>query len=325
MKIGLTYDLRADYLAAGYGEEETAEFDKPETIEAIEQALRQRGAETVRIGNLFALTGRLQRGERWDLVFNIAEGLYGFGREAVIPALLEAYRIPCTFGDPLCLTLTLHKGMAKHVVARHGIPTPNFLVAGTAEELTGCRLTWPCFVKPVAEGTGKGIAAASRITGGEELVRVGGELLARFNQPVLVEEYLPGREFTVGVLGTARQARAMGAMEVLLLDGADPGVYSYHNKENYQGLVSYRLAEDAVARQACATALAAYRVLGCRDGGRVDLRCDAAGTVHFIEVNPLAGLHPVHSDLCILAGLLGMSHQQLIDAIVASALERVQP
>jgi len=324
VKIGLTYDLRADYLAAGYGEEETAEFDKPETIAAIEKALRSRGAETERIGNLFALVGRLDRGERWDLVFNIAEGLYGYGREAAIPALLEAWRIPCTFGDPLCLTLTLHKGMAKHVVARHGIPTPNFLVAETDAALAGCQLSFPCFVKPVAEGTGKGIATASRIADREQLVRVGGDLLARFQQPVLVEEYLPGREFTVGILGTGTAARAMGAMEVLLLDGADPGVYSYHNKENYQGLVSYRLADDTVARQACTTALDAYRALGCRDGGRVDLRCDTAGTVHFIEVNPLAGLHPIHSDLCILGALLGMSHGHLINAIVDSAMQRVQ-
>jgi len=324
MKIGLCYDLRADYLAAGYGEEETAEFDKPETIEAIEQALRGRGAETERIGNLFALVGRLDRGERWDMVFNIAEGLYGYGREAAIPALLDAWRIPYTFGDPLCLTLTLHKGMAKHVVARQGLPTPAFFVAEQADELERCRLPFPCFVKPVAEGTGKGIAAASRIEGPEALRQVGGELLRRFHQPVLVEEYLPGREFTVGVLGSGKTARAMGAMEVLLPDRADPGVYSYHNKEHYQGLVSYRLADDDTARRACDIALAAYQVLGCRDGGRVDLRCDAAGIPHFIEVNPLAGLHPVHSDLCILAHMVGMSHEQLIGAIVDSALARRQ-
>ena len=135
MKIGITYDLRDDYLALGYSEEETAEFDKPETIAALEQALQSLGYETARIGNVRSLVQRLSCGDRWDLVFNIAEGLRGFGREAVVPALLEAYHIPCTFSDALVLSLTLHKGMTKHVIRDLGIPTPDFAVIETAADI----------------------------------------------------------------------------------------------------------------------------------------------------------------------------------------------
>src|SRR5450759_2110927 len=198
VKIGITYDLRDDYIAEGYTEEETAEFDHPRTIDAIEEALRDLGYETDRIGHIRALTLRLVAGDRWDLVFNIAEGLRGFGREAQVPALLDAWEIPYTFSDPLVLSLTLHKGLTKRVIRDLGIPTPDFAVVETPEEMAAVALPFPLFAKPVAEGTGKGVTAASKIVDPVGLDRVCRELLAVFRQPVLVETFLPGREFTVG-------------------------------------------------------------------------------------------------------------------------------
>lgn len=322
MRIGITYDLRADYLAAGYGEEETAEFDRPETIEAIEGAIQALGHQTERIGNVRALVNRLATGATWDLVFNIAEGLHGYGREAVIPALFEAYNIPCVFSDPLVMALTLHKGLAKSVVRDQGILTPDFAVAETRVELERIELPLPLFVKPVSEGTGKGVTTASKVSSREELIGVGLGLIKKYRQPVLVETFLPGREFTVGILGSGDQARLMGAMEIILLANSDPEVYSYRNKEICEEVVEYRLADDACAQAAMQTALAAYLTLNCRDGGRVDLRCDALGRPHFIEVNPLAGLHPEHSDLCILATKVGMPYLELIRTIVDSAISR---
>ncbi len=324
MKIGLTYDLRDDYLAEGYSEEETAEFDRAETIDAIDRALTELGCRTDRIGHLKSLTGRLAAGDRWDLVFNIAEGLRGFGREAQIPALLDAYDIPYTFSDPLILALTLHKGMTKHVIRDMGIPTPDFAVIESADRIAGVRLPFPLFAKPVAEGTGKGITAASRIESMPELTRVCGMLLDAFRQPVLVETFLSGREFTVGIIGTGRDAVATDIMEVCLKAEAEPGVYSYVNKENCEDLVEYRLADDAEAQQARDTALAAWRGLGCRDAGRMDLRSDRSGKPNFMEVNPLAGLHPHHSDLPIIFSLMGKTYLQLIEAIMRSALQRVR-
>jgi len=324
LKIGMAYDLRDDYLAEGYGEEETAEFDRPETIDAIEQALVSLGYETDRIGHIRSLTRRLAAGDRWNMVFNIAEGLRGYGREAQVPALLEAFDIPYTFSDVLVLSLTLHKGMAKRVIRDLGIPTPDFAVIETEDQIAGIRLPFPLFAKPVAEGTGKGISAASKIETREALERACRTLLTAFQQPVIVETFLPGREFTVGIIGTGTDAFATEVMEVLLKPQAERDVYSYFNKENFTSLVEYRLIADDEAQQAGKTALAAWRGLGCRDAGRMDLRSDAAGRPNFMEVNPLAGLHPRHSDLPIIFGLMGKTFSQLIDLIMSSALKRLK-
>jgi len=323
MLVGLTYDLRADYLAEGYGEEETAEFDSPGTIQALDDALRALGHRTARIGNLHRLVERLAQGERWDLVFNIAEGLNGMGREAQVPAVLDGYGIAYTFSDPMVMGLTLHKGLTKRVVRDAGVATADFAVVESEADIDAIRLPFPLFAKPVAEGTGKGVTPASRIADREALSGVCRELLRRFDQPVLVETYLPGREFTVGLVGSGARAESIGALEVILKDNAEPGVYSYINKEQCEERVIYRLVDDAPAREAAAVALRAWRVLGCRDAGRIDLRADAAGRVNFIEVNPLAGLHPTHSDLPILWQKAGRDYADLIRRIVESAARRI--
>jgi D-alanine-D-alanine ligase len=324
LKIGITYDLRDDYLVEGYGEEETAEFDHPATINAIDDALRELGYETDRIGHIRALAKRLVAGERWDVVFNIAEGLRGFGREAQVPALLDAYDIPYTFSDPLVLALTLHKGMTKRVIRDLGIPTPAFAIVESAEEIAGVALPFPLFAKPVAEGTGKGVTAASKIADRAELKRVCLLLLDTFRQPVLIETFLPGQEFTVGIIGTGAEAFAPAVMEVHLTEKAEREVYSYINKEDWRGRIEYRLAADETEQLAKKTALAAWWGLGCRDGGRIDLRADVDGIPQFLEVNPLAGLRPDHSDLPILCELAGMPYRELIAGIMRSALKRIR-
>ncbi len=326
MNMGVTYDLRDQYLAEGYSPLDVAEFDSIETIEGIEQALARLGHETVRIGNLNSLSERLAGGERWDLVFNIAEGLRGATRESQIPSLLEARGIPVTFGDSLCLALCLHKGYCKSIVRDSGIPTARFAVVDDRNhDFRSLDLAWPLFAKPVAEGTGKGVMPKGKAATPDALRDVCAELLERFRQPVIVEEFLPGREFTVGVTGTGADARVLGVMEVLLLDNAEPELYTFDNKDKYEDRVRYRIApDDAEARAAADIALASYRLLGCRDAGRADIRSDSGGRPHFMEINPLAGLHPTHSDLPILCGLLGIGYDQLIADIVSSAMKRIQ-
>lgn len=322
MRIGMTYDLRDDYLAAGFAEEETAEFDRSSTIEAIENAIRNMGHEPFRIGNIQSLVQQLASGHSWDLVFNIAEGLYGFGRESQVPALLDAYQIPYVFSDPLVQALTLHKGMAKHVIRDVGLPTADFAVIGMAGDIGSVDLPYPLFAKPVAEGTGKGVTTASKIGNTSQLQETCARLLSEFRQPVLVETFLPGREFTVGIVGNDARARSIGVMEIILLDHSEPDVYSYHNKEFCEELVEYRAVNDPEAMKAAEMAIASYRALGCRDAARVDLRSDASGIPNFIEVNPLAGLHPEHSDLCIIATKYGISYQELLTDIILAALQR---
>jgi D-alanine-D-alanine ligase len=323
MRIGLTYDLREDYLQLGFSKEETAELDSPKTIEALEQTIRDCGHEVDCIGHLSALAARLLAGDRWDLIFNIAEGFHGLAREAQVPALLDAFQIPYTFSDPLVLALTLHKGLTKRVLRDMGVPTPDFFVVEEEADLDRLHLPFPLFAKPIAEGTSKGISAKSKIASEDSLRPVCRDLLREYRQPVLLEEFLPGREFTVGVVGTGRKARSLGVLEVELLEQAEAEVYSYENKAQYENRVRYRLVEDATAAEAANVALAAWRGLNCRDAGRVDVRCSAAGDAQFMEVNPLAGLNPVWSDLPILCRLAGITYRQLLGMILESASERI--
>ncbi len=327
MKIGLTYDLRSEYLAEGYSEEETAEFDRDDTVEAIERTLQSLGHRTERIGHGRKLAAALSAGKRWDLVFNIAEGMHGIGREAQVPALLDMYRIPYTFSDPLVMGLTLHKGMTKRVIRDAGVPTSDFIVVETPDDADEVAFAPPYFIKPVAEGTGKGISVDSIIYTSEALKSACIRLLDIYRQPVIVEPYLPGREFTTGIIGTGQSAGILGTMEVHLLASAEPGVYSYTNKEECESRVTYRLVrpeEDPVAAETEAVALAAWRALGCRDAGRIDLRCDAEGRPMFMEVNPLAGIHPEHSDLPIICNLSGISYRSLIERVILSAVGRIE-
>lgn len=327
MKVGLTYDLRSEYLAAGYDEEETAEFDSEDTIEALEKALIGLGHRTERIGHAGSLIDGLSAGRRWDLVFNIAEGMNGMGREAQVPAILDVYGIPYTFSDPLVMALTLHKGMTKHVLRDAGVATADFVVVGQIGDIDRVTFAPPYFIKPVAEGTGKGVTPDSIVRQRRNLAAACRGLMAAFRQPVLVEPFLPGREFTVGVVGTGRASRVLGTMEVQLLKEAEADVYSYANKAHYKKRVTYRCVDadaDPVVRQAEAVVLHAWQVLGCRDGGRADVRCDAQGAPQFMEVNPLAGLHPEHSDLPILCSQLGITYAELIGSIVQSAQKRIQ-
>ncbi|MCB1685329.1 MAG: hypothetical protein R3E82_18985 [Pseudomonadales bacterium] len=324
LHIGLTYDLRDEYLAQGYSEEETAEFDQPGTIDALGNALEALGYRVDRIGNAVALMQRLSAGGRWDLVFNIAEGLNGYGREAQVPAILDVYGIPYTFGDPLTASVCLHKAWAKTLVAAVGVRTAQHQVISRIRDCGDFRLPLPVLLKPIAEGTGKGVTPESVITDPKQLAPAAKAMLARYRQPVLVEEFLPGREFTVGILGTGTNARVLGSLEIRLRDEAEQGVYSYVNKEQCESLVDYPyVCDEPVVEEAQAIALKAWIALGCRDGGRVDLRCDSEGRPVFMEVNPLAGLHPTHSDLPMLATAIGMPYVELIREIVESAAERV--
>ena len=321
MKVGLTFDLRSWYLDRGYSMDETAEFDKQETVDALANALKQMGHETESIGNAFQLIEALAAGKRWDMVFNIAEGLYGDGRESVVPAILDQYKIPYVFSGPVIMGLSLNKHLAKLVVAAAGVPvSPGYLVTSLAEsDKSG--LKYPLFVKPVSEGTGKGITKKSLVKNAAELRVMVEWILKEFRQPALVEEYLPGREFTVGVVGSGDDAIAIGGMEVICADNLP---YSVEVKENYQNYCSYAPLDENIADECKTVAVQAWRALEAVDAGRVDLKADRNGRICFIEANPLAGLNPVHSDLPILARMYGIEYQKLMEMIMDSAIRRTK-
>jgi D-alanine-D-alanine ligase len=323
MRIGVTYDLKSDYLAQGWSEEDAAEFDSEVTIAAICDALAALGLEPVRIGTVKALAEKLVAGERWDGVFNFCEGVKGVGREAQVPALLEAYDIPFVFSDALTLAVSLDKAWCKRIVRDQGVPTPDFAVIETLADADAIALPYPLFLKPVAEGSGKGVDGKSKVDGPEALRATAADLLARFRQPVLVETFLSGREFTVGITGTGADAEVLGVTEIVPLAGYVGAGYGFANKqEGWEDKLEIAVAPPDLAKASGDVALAAWRALRCRDGGRIDVRCDGTGAPQFIEVNPLAGLRPAHSDLCLIADFAGITYNELIGRIMASFFRR---
>ncbi|MBN1557428.1 MAG: D-alanine--D-alanine ligase [Lentisphaerae bacterium] len=328
MHIGLVYDLRSDYLADGFASEDVAEFDSASTIDALEAAIRDNGHDVERIGRGRALAARLAAGSRWDLVFTIAEGCGGRCREAQVPALLELYGLPYTFSDPLVCAATLDKAVAKRLVLARGLPTPGFRVVRNTADLDNAaadpHLEYPLFVKPLAEGTGKGIDGHSRVASRRALHRTGRALLQRLGQPILVEDYLPGREFTTGLLGSGSAARVLGTLEIRVLPHAATADYTFDVKERCETCVAYTPPEPGPLRTAVETlALECYRALECRDAGRADIRLDRHGRPAFMELNPLPGLHPEHSDLPMIAAQEGMTYNALIGHIIAEAAARI--
>jgi D-alanine-D-alanine ligase len=322
MRIALVYDLRDEYRALGYSEEEIAEFDSVETVDQLAAALEVLGCEPVRVGRGQALAARLVTGERFDLVFSIAEGVKGRAREAQVPALCELFDQPYLFSDTLTMAASLDKAVAKRLVRASGVLTPDFAVA---ERIASELVAWsqfPAFIKPLAEGTGKGCEAGSLVHTAVELQAAATRVLERFKQPALVETYLPGREFTVGIAGNGNEARVLGVCEIVLNPGAEANVYSLQNKELCENLVTYIRADDGEARLAGVRALEAYRALECRDAARIDFRSDARGEPYFLEANPLAGLNPWHSDLPILAAQNGIEFVTLIGMILDAGLAR---
>jgi D-alanine-D-alanine ligase len=321
MKVGLTYDLRSWYIDRGYSMDETAEFDKQETVDSLENSLKLMGHETDPIGNTFQLIEALAAGKRWDIVFNIAEGLYGDGRESVVPAILDQYKIPYVFSGPVIMGLSLNKHLAKLVVSASGVPVSPGCLISEMQELEKCDLKYPLFVKPVSEGTGKGITDKSLVNSPAELRKMVEWILTEFRQPALVEEYLPGREFTVGVVGYGEDAVAIGGMEVMTINNLP---YSVEVKENYQNYCSYKPLDNDISDECKSVALRAWKALDAVDAGRVDLKADRNGKICFIEANPLAGLNPIHSDLPILSRMYGIEYQTLLEMIMESAIKRIR-
>jgi D-alanine-D-alanine ligase len=323
MKVGLTYNLGTDYQPKEEDPPDAAaEFDTPATIEGLNQAITASGHEPVLIGDGIKLFHFLS-GQRVDIIFNIAEGYTGRAREAQIPALLEMLQVPYVGSDPVTLGLALDKVLTKQIMKAERIPTARFLKLSKMEELNQIPLRYPLFAKPNHEGTGKGIDSESKIKTYPKLKSRVKYLLKTYREPVLVEEYLEGDEFTVGIVGTP--PHVIGTMQVVFDTTKVEDFYSYHVKEEYEQYVHYvcppKIEPDRL-EQIEDIALRAYKVLECRDFARVDIRCDADGTPFFLEINPLAGLNPLHSDLCIIARHNGISYQQLIGKILYSALQR---
>lgn len=330
LDIGITCNLASEVTAReGQPEDALVEYDSERTLRAVERAIEQMGHRPRYLGYGEALIERL-REKRPDLVFNFAEGIGGRSRSAHVPALLEMLGVPHTHSDALTLAVSQDKAVCKHVVRSHGIRTAPFVVIERVEQLAGVSMEFPLFAKPVGEGSSMGITERAKVRDRAELVACVTALLERYREPVLVEAFLPGAEFTVGLLGTGPTARVLGASSLTPRRvSADEFVYSLAIKQlpDWSEHVSIECpprADAATRAEVESVALDAYRALGCRDVGRVDVRLDGEGRAAFIELNPLPGIAPGYSDLAMITEAMGQSYDWLVAQIIEGALARLR-
>jgi len=329
LRIGVVFNLKRNAVADPPDAE--AEFDDIETISAIKNALELSGYDVALYEADAALPLKLAN-EKPDAVFNIAEGSSGRGREAQVPAILNFLNIPFTGSDETTMCVAMDKALTKQLLSLYDIVTPKFKLISPAEQqaagLSGAfpdaeGLCYPLIVKPNAEGSGKGISDIS-IADDHDALRRAVMQAGAYNQPVLVEEYISGREFTVGILGDGDRERVFEPMEIIFRDPRD-GIYSYDVKRRFKDYVDYRCPPDisADARDAMiSTASKIYGILSCRDMGRIDFRMSDDGRLYFIEINPLPGLAPGYSDYPMLAEFCGVGYDSLIQGVMESALTR---
>jgi D-alanine-D-alanine ligase len=325
LKVGITYNLKKEF-----SQQENQpidfleEFDAEETIDAIRKVMEGEGHDVIKLGGGAGLIDRLKQ-TPVDIVFNIAEGLHGRNREAHIPALLEFLNIPYTGSDPLTLSLTLDKAMAKRVVMSQNIPTPRFKKVERVEDLHGLDLRYPLFIKLCHEGSSKGVRLDSKISDAQSLREKTARLLKTYGSPVLVEEFVKGPEFTVGILGNENPF-VLGVMQIEIKGRApEESIYSLEIKREWEEKVRYHcppsIGQDLL-RKIEEVALRSYRALECRDVSRVDIRVGEDRTPYFLEINPLPGLSPVYGDLVMIARSMGWDYDRLVKTIFHHALKR---
>jgi D-alanine-D-alanine ligase len=318
-----------------------AEYDSEETVTALARALRAEGHEVISLEGDVTLLDTIRQ-VRPDICFNICEGHRGDARESHVPALLEMLGIPYTGSRVLAHALSLDKAATKRIWRDAGLPTAPFQVFFQGHELLTRELTFPLFVKPIREGSGMGINTLSLAQDEARLREQVRWVIDSYHQPALVEEYLPGREFTVGLIGNTlasgeepRSAlydeRGFHLFPVLEIDptvGVGHGLYNAEAKSYYpgeEGAPRYLCPADipaSLASELQRLAVAAFEAIGALDLARVDFRLGADGQPYLLEINTLPGLNPTLSDLCIMAQAEGMDYADLINEVLNLAAER---
>ncbi|HEX9575152.1 MAG TPA: ATP-grasp domain-containing protein [Myxococcales bacterium] len=324
LRVGFTFNVKRIKPEIDGRKDDEAEYDAPSTIQAVREAIGAAGHEVIDLEATSELPNVLAA-TPVDVVFNMAEGIKGRNREAVVPALLELLDIPYSGSDPAALSIALDKALAKRIVRQHGILTPNFVTLQTGKERLPRELVkFPLIVKPVAEGSSKGVHHTSVVETEAELREAAREMIAKYDQPALVESYVAGREFTVGLLGE-RRPKVLPPMEVVFLAAEKHPVYSFEYKQDWSSKIRYDVPAHLEPSQLRALERAArecFIALGCRDVARVDFRMDEQGKVYFLECNPLPGLTPGWSDLVLIAKAAGIEYNALIAEILSGAIRR---
>ena len=326
IQVGVVYNLKHAERSRSAAPDDQAEYDSMDTVLAIERALQRQGCRTILLEADEELPEKLRR-QRPDFVFNIAEGRGGRAREAQVPALLSLFDIPYTGSDETTLCIALDKALTKRLLATYRIPTPRYRVYEPGARIRTAGLRFPVIVKPNAEGSSKGIADVCIAENAAELKSLVEQNLSLYGGSVLAEEYIHGREFTVGLLGNGERVSVFPPMEILYHDSPIPGyhVYNYTVKQEYTKYVSYRCPAELspkLEREITELSKKIFLALGCRDFARVDFRLDESGKLYFIEINPLPGLAPHYSDYPMLAEFSGMEYDDLVGSVLRAGAAR---
>lgn len=318
LRVGFAFNMKR--IGSANGDDREAEYDPPETIEAITKAIESHGHTVVPLEATVDFPRSLLSANV-DIVFNMAEGISGRNREAQVPNLCELLGVPFSGSDSATLSICLDKALCKRML--RDVETPGFQILVTGrEKLRPFR--YPVIVKPNAEGTSKGITLRSVCDDESKVRELAREIIERYGQPAIVEEYIQGREFTVGMLGE-RRPRVLPPMEVVFLGGHQRPVYDYECKQDWEKHVRYECPaqltkeELRAMERVCRTT---FMQLGCRDVARIDLRMTPEGRIYVLEVNPLPGLTPDYSDLCLIANATGVDYRTLIGEIMSGAIKR---
>ena len=319
LRVGVIHNLKRE--SVNLENDDEAEFDSQATVNALCEAVGQAGFEAVPLEARPDLPSQLAD---IDVAFNIAEGRRGRYRESQIPALLELLDIPFTGSEAGSLAVCHDKALAKRLVQQAGVSTARFQVVDSPRQKVD--MDFPLLVKPVAEGSSKGVALRSVVTDAESLKEAVKDVLNRYSQPALVEEFLSGREFTVGILGE-RRLKVLPILEIEFHSELEHPIYSFEHKQGNDGEVRFVVpanVDKTLQKRLEQAAKSSFRALGCRDVARIDFRMDAQGEINFIECNPLPGLTPDFSDLCVIGKAAGMEYPDLVAQILKPAIRRYQ-
>lgn len=322
-RVGLTYNLKKNVISGAPDSE--AEYDSIDTVLAIKDALESAGCR-IKLMEADESLPALLAEHSVDIVFNIAEGVQGRGREAEVPAILNFYKIPFTGSDETTLCIALDKAITKRLLATYRIRTPKYFVVSKDNKNLNGKIKFPVIVKPNAEGSSKGISDVAIASDIRELRGLLERNFELYGQDMLVEEYIHGREFTVGVLGNGKDARVFPPMEIVYLNNENKyNIYSFNVKKEYKRLIRYecpaQISKD-VETEMTDMARKIFAILQCRDFSRIDFRLSEDGKPYFIEINPLPGLAPGYSDFPMIAEFNGMDYKSLVCAVLESALQR---
>lgn len=323
MIIGMTYDLKTEYVfRQGDPQDANAEFDHPDTVQVIQEAIEQMGHRVARIGSAEQVLQRWDRLGEVGLVFNIAEGYAGRNREAQVPVLLEMRGIPFSGSDGLTQALTLDKLITKKVLLSEGIPTPRFFEIVRPDDPLPQDLCFPLIVKPRFEGSSKGLSERSLVRSVEALREQARWVVETYRQPALVEEFIRGNEFTVGLIGND-PPEAYPVVRVQIDGRNELGdlFYTFSRIASGAGYICPAGIDPWLEGRLQDLALRTYRAVDCRDFGRVDFRVDEQGDPYVLEINPLPSLS-TEDVFGVLAKHLHIPYGQMIARIVDAAIQR---